>query len=75
MKEPINQIRILFVDLPARARKLNPGEISSVFGGCVADGQPCVKGVTACCGDSTHGCWTNFSKNGTCGTGNMGGYP
>jgi hypothetical protein len=69
MNQTSKQFRICLGELPARPRKLNPSETSALFGGYIGDGQPCIKGETPCCGNSNHGCWTTFSKYGTCGTG------
>ena len=38
-------------DLPPRARQLNPDELSAVFGGCIANGYPCILESDCCSGD------------------------
>jgi hypothetical protein len=49
MNQSVNQIRISFKELPARARELKPNEISAVFGGCIQQAQSsCVNNCDCC---------------------------
>ncbi len=44
--------KIRLIDLPYRAKKLNPEELTNVFGGCLTHGQFCIAN-SDCCGDFT----------------------
>jgi hypothetical protein len=48
MTQSANQKRINFKELPARALKLKPSELSSVFGGCAGPGGFCKVDCDCC---------------------------
>jgi hypothetical protein len=50
----MNQTRISFKELPARARQLSGSDMSKVFGGCTGWLQPCSSNGQ-CCPPATGG--------------------
>jgi hypothetical protein len=54
-------------ELPPRARKLHPDELSKVFGGCGADGQRCGFSQDCCSGKCGFPTPTMMNSTAVCG--------